>query len=170
MEESTANPGSLGRPWKARGKTLFVAGIVAGIILLALTAGFVASRAWSARESSMPPVAAERLSADELEARYGLRVRLIGVTAGGGMIDFRLKILDAKKAGQLLLDPARKPSLIALDSDVVVTNPADLQEDPRLEDGGIFFVLFPNSGGAIQPGDEVIVAFGDLQLEPMPAQ
>lgn len=121
-----------------------------------------------AAKSLAPEV--ETISADTLEERYGLRVRLIAVTAGGGMIDFRLKIVDAEKAKQVLENPERIPSLFAVDKAVTLVAPSDLEQDIQLTDGGVFFILFGNSGGAVKPGSLVIVDFGDFQLEPIPAQ
>lgn len=123
-----------------------------------------------AQGPSEPQNAIEPLSADELESDFGLQVSLIGVTAGGGMIDFRLEVLDAEKAKKLLWDPARKPTLIAVKSGIELTNPSMEENGPALADGDIIFALFPNSGSAIRPGDELRVAFGTLHLEPMPAQ
>ena len=40
----------------------------------------------------------------ELEERYGIRITLIGITAGGGMIDFRYKVIDADKATNWIKD------------------------------------------------------------------
>jgi hypothetical protein len=113
---------------------------------------------------------AQTISAPVLEQEYGLRVTLIGVTAAGGMVDLRLQVLDAEKARPLLTDPARLPSLIVPGDDVTLSNPGSADPDLPVEDGRVFFVLFPNSGSAVKPGTSVIVAFGDLRLEPMTAQ
>jgi len=165
MEDSTAGL-STARSWKGFLRTIALVFLVP-LVLFGLLAG---CQATSSTQATATSAAIDRLSAEELETQYGLRVRLIGVTAGGGMIDFRLKVMDAEKARQLLLDSERRPSLIAAKSGVVLSNPTEEQDELTLVDDGILFALFPNSGGAIQPGDEVIVAFGDLQLEPMPAQ
>ena len=139
------------------------------LILLVLVASFFAYRAWTARQAATPETAAERISASELEERHGLGVRLIGVTAGGGMIDFRLKILDPDKARQFLQDPANLPRLIVAESGAALMGTEELDDDVSWEEGGILFILFSNSGGVIQPGTPVIVSFGDVQLEPIPA-
>lgn len=110
------------------------------------------------------------LTESQLEEQYGLRVRLIGVTAAGGMVDFRLKIVDAEKASQLLLDAKTVPSLVVKDSDVTLIAPLEAPEEARLQDGGVFFVLFSNSGGAVRPGTPVMVQFGDIQVGPFIAQ
>lgn len=138
--------------------------------LLVLLAAFLGYRAWTSRDADATPTATERISASELEERYGLGVRLIGVTAGGGMIDFRLKILDVDKARAFLQDPANLPRLIVAGSSGALMASQGVQDDIQWEEGGILFMLFPNSGGAIKPGTPVIVEFGSVQLEPVPAQ
>jgi len=163
MEEAVPSQDTKNNRW-----TLYI--ILAIIVLAMFLASFIVYKIWSPPQTSAVPQESETLSEAQLEARYGLRVRLIGVTAGGGMVDFRLKIVDAQKASQLLLVPEKAPSLLVPDKGVTLLAPPDPQQDLNLEDGGVFFILFSNSGGAVQPGTPVIVSFGDLQLEPIPAQ
>ena len=165
MEETTVNPASPDR----RGVPLGRLGLLA-LILLVLVAAVFAYRTWTGRQTATTGPAAERISAGELEERYGLRVRLIGVTAGGGMIDFRLKILDAQKARRFLQDPANLPRLVVTDSGTALMAPEGIEDNIEWEEGGILFVLFPNSNGVIKPGTAVTVDFGGLQLEPILAQ
>lgn len=114
--------------------------------------------------------AVETISAQELEEQHGLRVRLIAVTAGGGMIDFRLKILDAEKAQHFLQDPANLPRLIAAETGTALMAPQGIGDDIQWEKDGILFFLVPNSGGAIKPGAPVAVEFGNVRLEPVLAK
>jgi hypothetical protein len=139
-------------------------------ILLALIVGFSGYRAWTARQPASTPNGTEFISATELEERYGLQVRLVGVTAGGGIIDFRLKVLDVEKARGFLQDPANLPRLIVAESGEALLGTEELDESVGWEEDGILFILFSNSGGLIQPGTPVIVEFGDVRLEPIIAQ
>jgi hypothetical protein len=139
-------------------------------ILLVLAAGLVGYGVWRALQTGPTPPATEFMSAAQLEERHGLAVRLIGVTGGGGMIDFRLKMLDGEKARKFLEDPANLPRLIVADSGEALMGTEELDDDVSWEEGGILFILFSNSGGLIQPGTPVIVEFGDVQLEPIIAQ
>ncbi len=139
-------------------------------ILLVLTVSFFAYRTWSTRQVVTTKLSTPLISQSTLEEQYGLRVWLIGVTAAGGLIDFRLKILDEEKAKQLLEDPARTPSLWIEASDTTLMAPQDMRQNIKLEDGGIVFFLLPNTGNAVKPGTPVTVLFGDLRLEPIIAQ
>ena len=165
MEETITNPVSPVRPARSLGGLGYLA-----MLLLLLVAALFAYRAWGTGQAVVTEPAAEYVSANELEERYGLRVRLIGVTAGGGMIDFRLKIIDVEKAREFLQDPANLPSLTVAESGEALMGTEGLEDDISWEEGGILFILFSNSGGLIQPGTPVIVEFGDVQLEPILAQ
>jgi len=110
------------------------------------------------------PITSEALISD-----YGFRVRLIGVTAAGGLIDVRFKILDKDKAAVLLKNPDNYPELVAEDG-TVLSVPAEGMDEMHLEDDGIVFMLFPNIGEVITPGSPVKIRFGELELEPILAQ
>jgi len=56
------------------------------------------------------------------------------------------------------------PAVIAPDSGVT-TKPPEPSDPGQLTDGQIYFLLYPNSGGAVKPGSKAILAFGDLRLE-----
>jgi hypothetical protein len=166
MNESTVQP-SLMKPRAGRSNRPVV---MAVILVLLLAGAFLGYPAWMARSVGSSEMALERISASELEERYGLRVRLIGVTAGGGMVDFRLKIADPAKARGFLEDPANLPRLVAAESGEALVGTLGMEDEIRWEEGEILFILFSNRNGAIQSGRPVFVEFGRLQLEPILAQ
>jgi hypothetical protein len=110
------------------------------------------------------------LSQAAFEEQYGLQVRLIGVTGGGGLVDFRLKMINAEKARLFLQDPDNLPILLVTADGTQILAADSMDDDIQWEDGGILFMLLPNSEGLIQPESPVTVKFGDIQLEPIPAQ
>lgn len=142
---------------------------VLGLLVLVLGA-YLLNSVWDTPQTGAVLPGVEVLTETELETEHGLRVRLIGVTAGGGMIDFRLKITDPEKARMFLTEPENLPKLVAADSGKALTGTEELDETTTWREGGILFILFSNSGGLIQPGRPVIVQFGDVQLEPISAQ
>lgn len=109
------------------------------------------------------------VSMEELEADYGIRVRLIGVTAAGGLIDVRFKILDVEKAKLLFNDPENSPKLIAENGTLISVSDDD-QHEIVLKQDGIVFMLYPNIDAAIKPGTPVTIRFGELEVEPIMAQ
>jgi hypothetical protein len=138
-------------------------------LFLILVAFFI-YQAWDNQQARAVPPGVERLSAADFEERYGLRVHLIGVTAAGGMIDLRLKIVDPQKAQQFLEEPAHLPELIAADSGDALLPSEGLDDDIEWTEGGILFNFFSNDNGLIESGTPVIVQFGDKQIEPIVAQ
>ena len=166
MEETTTSPNTMDKTSTSWGRYI----LLAVIALIVIAAGFFAYRTWIAQPSTTTQSSAGMLTAADLEEQYGLSVRLIGVTAGGGMVDFRLKMVDADKARQFLQDPANLPVMFVTESGAELLAADTMEDDITWEDGGILFMLLPNSGGEVQPGTPVVIKFGDLQLEPVPAQ
>jgi hypothetical protein len=109
-------------------------------------------------------------SASLLEDRYGIRITLLGVTAGGGILDFRYKVLDADKATAWLKNEALMPMLINENSHAEVMHAAGMGHAPRLVAGKVYYMLIGNSGRAIGPGDPVAVVIGNLRVGPIAAQ
>lgn len=108
------------------------------------------------------------ISAATLEEKYGIHVNLLAVTAAGGMVDLRLKIIDAAKATALLEQPANFPVLSVGDGAVTLEAPEDSRQAVlNLRDGSLVVLLYPNTGGVVTPGTALTVVFGDLELEPI---
>lgn len=106
-----------------------------------------------------------------LEEKYGLRVNLLAVTAAGGMVDLRLKILDGEKVRLLLQDKKNFPALLAGDKKIPLSVDEDTKsQEIQFENNSGLYLMFPNSGNVVKPGSNVTVAFGDIQLEPVSAK
>ena len=116
--------------------------------------------------------AAPVISQHMLEEQYGLRVNLVAVTALGGMVDLRLKIVDGEKAKALLEDRANFPMLYVSDSNVTLNVDEDVRsQEIRFQDDGNLFLLYPNSGNAVTRGTPVNILFGNtFILEPIEAR
>ena len=112
----------------------------------------------------------EAITQAALEDRYGVRIKLLAVTGAGGLVDFRFKVLDAEKAGTLLKDRQTAPALVVEDSGATLKTHQGLPDDLTLQDGVMYFVVYPNAGGAVKPGTPVTVLFGDVRIEPILAQ
>lgn len=149
---ATANPGKL------------LIGI--GLLLSVLLIGFFMTRG---TQSSSMKTTGNLISADTLADQYGVRVNLIAVTAAGGLVDFRLKILDAEKARLLLQDSNDIPSLLVGNGGALLTAPEDAtgQLLNNLVDDGNVFLAFPNVGSVVKPGTLVTVQFDEIGLEPV---
>jgi len=165
MEQAT-NPGTEARTNKSL-TNIGLLGLVTGFIVIV---GFFAFRLVYSPNETGSTIKGNPITAEQLAADHGLQVHLIGVTAGGGMIDFRLKILDPQKARIFLEDPDNLPRLIEAESGVELMAPEGLDDDIEWASEGILFIFYPNDDGVIQSGSPVIVQFNNTYLEPMPAQ
>jgi hypothetical protein len=138
--------------------------IAAGLLMAGILAAFLVFRQLSQGLVAARPLSAP-VSAAVLEERYGTRIGLVAVTAAGGMVDVRLKIVDAARA-RLLLQPAENyPRLLVSGSGAVLSISSEDRQRITLEDGGNFYLLFPNANNAVKPGAPVNLLFGDLQVE-----
>lgn len=165
MYELTASP-KPPQTWSA----ILVRYALLAAILLALIGVLFAHRAWTARRPASTRAATEFISASPIEDRYGIRVTLVGVTAAGGLVNFRFKVLDAEKAKEIVQDPENMPMLIAEDSGTTLKAPGTVRHNITLETGRGYYILYINTQGAIKPGTPVSVVIGDLRLEHMIAQ
>ena len=121
------------------------------------------ARGWPAAHSA-PTVNMMPIS-PAIEAQWGIRVTQIGVTADGGMIDFRYIVLDPDKALAMQQDVNKLPVMIAEDSGTLVNSTALMTAKHTLNPGGTYFLLYRNTKGAIKPGTSVTIKLGDLMLE-----
>ena len=161
MKAMTANAVT-GNP--RRNKYLIPATILAAVILI----GFLVYRSQQKPGAAVISPELTTISQSVLEEKYGLRVNLVAVTAAGGLVDVRLKVVDAEKAKQLLKDAASYPALMVSGSDGSLTVPVESRaQEQKLENGGMIMLLFPNTRNAVKPGAQVAVLFGDIRLEPV---
>jgi len=104
-----------------------------------------------------------------LEKQHGIQIAQVGLTAAGGLVDVRFKVLDPAKARALLGNAAHAPMLIAGDNPPLMP-PHHALKGARFGKGQVFYILYPNVRSAVQPGVEVTVAVGDVRLGPVMAQ
>jgi hypothetical protein len=140
-------------------------------LLISEARGDEARRAASPVYLSAVPAQPARFAAmHELEERYGIRITLIGVTAAGGMVDFRFRVLDANKAIALTKDHALMPVLNVQNTDTRLAMPGNGMHSMTMQNGKVYYILFGNPKGEVKPGTPISVAFGDMQLEAIQAQ
>ena len=138
------------------------------ILLLSIALGLSACNSGKVVE---PTPQAKPLSQSELEAQYGLHVNLIAVTAVGGLVDLRLKFVDAEKAKSLLEDPKNYPALWIEDSKATLNAPEETKaEEIKFEDDGNLFILYSNPRDTVKPGTPVTIVMGAVRVEPISAK
>jgi hypothetical protein len=109
-----------------------------------------------------------------LEEQYGIKVESARLSAGGYMIDFRYRVLDAAKAAPIL-DRAAKPYLIdqATGAKFIVPNPpkvGQLRSGKSIKEGKIYFIFFANPARYVKSGNKVTVVIGDCEIKDIVVQ
>ena len=116
-----------------------------------------------------PAHAVNMISPTLLEEQYGLQVSLIAVTAAGGFVDVRIKIVDGEKAKLLLSEKENFPALWIKDG-VILNAPEETKsQEIRFDNDGTMFIMYVNSANVVKPGTPVSIRFGDTMLEPLNA-
>jgi hypothetical protein len=139
--------------------------LLAIILIILLSLGLYGYNAFRTSQAASSQPGIIPITQSTLEEDYGLRVQLLAVTAAGGLVDLRLQIVDAEKAEALLSESTNIPALRVGDDVILRTSEDAAAQDIQFEDGKSIFVMFPNTGNILKPGDPVNIIFGDLQLE-----
>lgn len=139
------------------------------MILLAAVGAVLLGISFLAKPNAVSRASARVVTQNELQDEYGIEVKLIGVTAEGGLVDVRFKILDVEKASEIFSKPEKLPKLITDEGAILSVSQSDPHEYKLVEDGMVF-MLFPNQGSTVKPGIPVTIGLGDIHLEPIEAQ
>jgi hypothetical protein len=144
--------------------------IAIGLVVLLLVGGATAKALWSEGETDFL-AGTTAVTAEGMAAQYGINVTLIGVTAAGGLIDFRYQVVDPVKADPIVHELDLLPKLIVEDSGTALTfSSLPHGHNDELELGGSYFFLMGNTNNAIHPGSLVTVVIGEYRLEHLVAQ
>jgi hypothetical protein len=138
---------------------------IAILLVIMLAVGIYIKNIVMAVQTALPSKGSTLISQSVLEEKYGLHVNLIAVTASGGMVDLRLKMLDGEKARLLLQDKKNFPALLINNNLTLNASEDTKDQELKFEKGGGLFLLFPNSGNAVKPGSTIAILFGDTKLE-----
>jgi hypothetical protein len=105
-----------------------------------------------------------------LEQRWGIQVSSVFLSAGGNMVDFRYRVLDAAKATPLS-KPENNPTLIHQSTGAKLSVPNTPKVGPLRQTtrqpvpGKIYFMLFANTRHQVKSGDKVTITVGDFKVE-----
>jgi hypothetical protein len=149
-----------------------LAAIVVALIVLIVLGIIYGFNVFRAARTISPQTEITSITQNAFEEKSGLRVQLLAVTAAGGLVDLRLQIVDAEKAKAFLDNHANFPALHVGDDVVLQTSEEAVAaaQDIQIENGKSIFIMFPNTGNVIKPGDPVKIIFGNLQLETIQSQ
>jgi len=155
----TATSSGLSRTSNRRnflGQALVVLVAAAGIALVVLTTGFL--RGGSTTLAPVP------LSAD-IEAKWGIRVTQVAVTADGGLVELRFVVLDSEKASAMMNSVNNLPVMHPDGTNLLVNSAAQMSEHSVLTAGQTYFLLYRNTSGVVKRGASLTIAFGDLHID-----
>lgn len=111
---------------------------------------------------------------DNLTEQWGIEITVLQMSAAGHMIDFRYRVLDAKKA-EPLFSQENKPYLIDEASQKVLSVPTTAKVGPLrttgdIKEGRIYWMFFGNVPGLVKSGSKVTVVIGDFRAENLVVQ
>ncbi len=159
-------------------KAARLAGYLMGILLMIGLAalGVWLARVWRGNPSttgaSQPadvkaPASYQRpvVSDAGLVERSGVRIVLVAVTGGGGLIDLRYQVIDPDKAAALHND-ATPPILVDQTTGVVVNSLLmGHSHSGSYQAGQTYYLIFENPGNLVQSGGKVSVLLGDAEVD-----
>lgn len=163
MMEANIKPAANGSPWNKLLNNM----VVIVISLLAITFGYNVFRA---HQSGYLPEGTTVISQATLEQKYGLRVNLVAVTAAGGLVDVRFRIIDGDKAKALLGDPKNFPTLMAGSGVILRASQEFAKQEIKFDKDSNLFIIFSNPQSLVRPGTSVSILFGNTAIEPIPSR
>ncbi len=107
----------------------------------------------------------------EAQARYGIRIEGLQLSAAGAMLDFRYRVVDPVRAAPLL-DPKLQPYLLdeargarlGVPVTPVLGRIRQTSRNNQIHTDRSYFVLFGNPGKAVQSGDKVSLLLGQVKI------
>ncbi|MGD9877396.1 hypothetical protein [Desulfococcus sp.] len=145
------------------------------LTLVLLCAGLLGTSLPAASEPK-PPQGAEipKTAEPNPTSAWGIAVTAIHTAAAGNMIDFRYKVLDAKKA-EALFSKKTRPYLIHEKTGKTLSVPRTAKVGPLMssyhpKQDRIYWMFFGNQTKLVKPGDMVSVVIGDFKAEHLTVQ
>jgi hypothetical protein len=119
--------------------------------------------------ASRPAVDRVRRDPTPLERRFGVVIDSLSTTAGGYMLDLRLRVLEPVAAAPLLARRLR-PRVVTADGSALTVPVAPKlgalrQTAAAAKADGRYFALFANPGQRVRRGERVEVELGELRVE-----
>ncbi len=143
--------------------------VIVTALLLLVVGGATAIGRWSQPKADVR-AGTTLVTAEGMAAQYGIDVNLIGLTAAGGLLEFRYQVLDPDKADRMIHDSTKLPILVLEDTGETLVISTPHHHINELELGGTYFFLLANAHNAVHRGSLVTLVIGDLRIEHFPVQ
>ena len=124
----------------------------------------------AAKHEPEHPLPETVINAQTLEEEYGIQMTLVAVTAAGGLVDVRYKVIDPEKASLLATEEDGIMPMVYVENGDLMLMPDAHMRTQKLIAGRMYFSLIPNAQNIVKRGSSVIVVFNDIALEPMITQ
>jgi hypothetical protein len=143
--------------------------LVTSMMLVVVLVSFVSYQLGARNNAHVEhPIPETVISNDMLEQQYGIRVTLVAVTAAGGLVDVRYRIIDPEKAAKLVdKESGGLMPMVYVGNGEIMLMPDHHMRDQKLIADRMYFTLIPNTQNAVQRGTVVTIVFGDVALEPI---
>lgn len=104
----------------------------------------------------------------------GIEIRSVRLTAGGGFLDLRFRVLDPQ-GGPSPLNPSVPVSVVHQPTGRALSVASSKigklrQRTAQPELGKEYFILFRNSAGLVRPGDNITLVAGNCKVEDLEVQ
>lgn len=140
------------------------------LILAVVVLAVAALGGWAAWRAIRGPVLpGTPATADEVASQYGIRIQHVAVLADGGLIDFRIQVIDPDKAAPLFALDTR-PRLIVEKTGQEVSSLYHPMAGHSVKAGESAYFLYNDNYGYIKAGASLSILIGDLRLEHIIAQ
>ena len=99
-----------------------------------------------------------------IEDQYGIRISMLAVTAGGGVVDFRFQVVDPEKANFYMHGPFEDLPVLLVEDSGTLIKPREHTHHVNYEFGRTYYTIYRNPGGVVKAGSSITIILGDLRL------
>ncbi len=104
------------------------------------------------------------ITAEQLEQDYGVRLDVVGLLAGGGLLELKFQVIDADKALGLFGSVEDMPVLAVEGSDRVLRTPNGMRHSLTILDGASYFFLYANVANSVHEGSQVAFVVNGVRI------
>ena len=102
-----------------------------------------------------------------IEAKWGVRFKMVAITADGGLIDMRYLVIDPEKAQAMMNSLDTLPAIVKSDGSVDFRLQRPMNHKNELQAGQSSYILYVNKANGLKRGDSVAIVVGDMRVEPV---
>jgi hypothetical protein len=144
--------------------------LVAAAVLVVAAAVVTLAPSQAARPAAPPRVAKAPVAPHSaaIEARYGIRLLQLGLTADGGMLDLRYAVIDPDRSVQLTHGNPVRIKLQSERTGHVLDSEEMAPHGHNERAGATVFMLFRNDSNLFARGSYATIIVGQLRLSHVP--